>query len=463
LVCWSQLIWISTANLYLGGYTALSTKGVASLLSYTLWRAITFPVFYLLVAILIGTAVMQIKYVNRALQRFDATQVIPVQFVLFTLSVIGGSAVLYRDFERTSGEDAGKFVGGCALTFFGVWLITSGRPSHHDDNDSDHDPEPEDAIHLAGETYTDAIPEPSEEEAVAASTRASSKSRALSPSIDMHRPYQDTDEDTRPSTPDITLTPTDPVTPPNQSSRPATADIISSLVANPWSNPNEPTYRTPPLNRHTSTPVLPSEAAPAPLVSVSDTDLLHHSNGSATIAGAATAPPRTPTRGKSQNEIPTTPSSGLGLRRLRTGDRVSQSARNSIVGGPLLASPLSTSLSTMVQDLKRGNSVRRRESLLALGARSGGERERDGGAEDGGMMGEPLSRRRTRDSGGGREEEGSRTPGGGASRRVGRGRSLSALSTLSGLWRGIRGQGSREDLREEEGGRAERGGEDGRV
>ena len=128
------------------------------------------------------------------------------------------------------------------------------------------------------------------------------------------------------------------------------------------------------------------------------------------------------------------------------------------MGGPLLASPLSTSLSTMVQDLKRGNSVRRRESLLALGAGAGaGVRnvvERgDGGGEDGGvgmgmgLGGEPLSRRRTRDSAAG-GEEGSRTPGG---RRVGRGRSLSALSTLSGLWRGIRGQGSREDLREGEG------------
>jgi hypothetical protein len=126
------------------------------------------------------------------------------------------------------------------------------------------------------------------------------------------------------------------------------------------------------------------------------------------------------------------------------------------VGGPLLASPLSTSLSTMVQDLKRGNSVRRRESLLALGAGAGGgvrnvvERG-DGSGEDGmgmGLGGEPLSRRRTRDSAAGGEEGGSRTPG---RRRVGRGRSLSALSTLSGLWRGIRGQGSREDLREEEG------------
>ncbi|KAK3056105.1 hypothetical protein LTS18_011737, partial [Coniosporium uncinatum] len=138
----SILIDLGLVGLF-GGYTALSTKGVASLLTYTIVRALTFPVTYLLVAILIGTAVMQIKYVNRALQRFDATQVIPIQFVMFTLSVILGSAVLYRDFERTSGEDAGKFIAGCALTFSGVWLITSGR-GRHDDDDEDISPEDDD-------------------------------------------------------------------------------------------------------------------------------------------------------------------------------------------------------------------------------------------------------------------------------------------------------------------------------
>ncbi|KAF2087027.1 DUF803-domain-containing protein, partial [Saccharata proteae CBS 121410] len=122
----SILIDLGLVGLF-GGYTALSTKGVASMLSYTLLKALTFPVAYILVGVLLVTAVLQIKYVNRALQRFDSTQVIPVQFVLFTLSVILGSAILYRDFERTSAQDAGKFIGGCALTFLGVWLITSGR------------------------------------------------------------------------------------------------------------------------------------------------------------------------------------------------------------------------------------------------------------------------------------------------------------------------------------------------
>ena len=131
-----------------GGYTALSTKGVASMLTSGFLRAFTTPVTYCLLLVLSSTAVMQIKYVNKALQRFDSTQVIPVQFVLFTLSVIIGSAILYRDFEHTTVERTVKFVSGCLLTFFGVFLITSGRPgqsTHEDDTDS------EDEISLASQ------------------------------------------------------------------------------------------------------------------------------------------------------------------------------------------------------------------------------------------------------------------------------------------------------------------------
>lgn len=120
-----------------GGYTALSTKGVSSMLSSTLLGAFTTPVTYVLIVILLGTAIMQVRYVNKALQRFDSTQVIPIQFVSFTLCVIIGSAVLYRDFERTTLEQALRFIGGCFLTFFGVFLITSGRPPTDEDEDED--------------------------------------------------------------------------------------------------------------------------------------------------------------------------------------------------------------------------------------------------------------------------------------------------------------------------------------
>ncbi|KAJ5381755.1 uncharacterized protein N7496_004183 [Penicillium cataractarum] len=140
-----------------GGYTALSTKGVSSLLSFTLWHVITYPITYLLVFVLVFSALMQIRYINRALQRFDSTQVIPTQFVLFTLSVIVGSAVLYRDFESMSAGRAGKFVGGCALTFLGVYFITSGRVRSDDESTFSTDDEEEAIGLLDGERYRDRI------------------------------------------------------------------------------------------------------------------------------------------------------------------------------------------------------------------------------------------------------------------------------------------------------------------
>ncbi|KAI0997274.1 hypothetical protein K3495_g10912 [Podosphaera aphanis] len=122
-----------------GGYTALSTKGIASLLSFTFWRTLTTPITYGLALVMTGTAVMQVRYVNKALQRFDSTQVIPVQFVTFTLSVIIGSGILYRDFEKATLDSGSKFFGGCLLTFMGVWLITSRRPSHDESHSNNED------------------------------------------------------------------------------------------------------------------------------------------------------------------------------------------------------------------------------------------------------------------------------------------------------------------------------------
>lgn len=96
-------------------------------MSNDLWRIVTFPLTYLLVAVLVATAIMQIHYINKALQTYNSTQVIPTQFVLFSISVIVGSAVLYRDFEEKTADDAAEFIGGCLLTFLGVWCITAGR------------------------------------------------------------------------------------------------------------------------------------------------------------------------------------------------------------------------------------------------------------------------------------------------------------------------------------------------
>jgi hypothetical protein len=136
------------------------------MLSTSFVAAFKTPVTYVLVFILLSTAVMQIRYVNKALSRFDSTQVIPIQFVMFTLCVIIGSAVLYRDFEKTTMKQAFKFVGGCLLTFFGVFLITSGRERRDDDDEEDALSEADGVEETIGLTQHDgsasssAIPQP---------------------------------------------------------------------------------------------------------------------------------------------------------------------------------------------------------------------------------------------------------------------------------------------------------------
>lgn len=212
-----------------GGYTALSTKGVSSMLSSTLWRAFTTPVTYVLVFILLGTAIMQIRYVNKALQRFESTQVIPIQFVMFTLCVILGSAILYRDFEKTNAEQAGKFVGGCLLTFFGVFLITSGRQKRESDEEEDALSDTtgvEETIgldrHDSHQPYEDTPRRPS----VAQSRRSSKHSRIVFP------------EGNRSQAPDVDHDAAS-VCYPTPGSIPETPGVDnSSLEHNPWDGPS---------------------------------------------------------------------------------------------------------------------------------------------------------------------------------------------------------------------------------
>jgi len=341
----SILIDIGLVGLF-GGYTALSTKGIASLLSNKIWKVITFPITYLLLAVLVFTAVMQIKYINRALQRFNATMVIPTQFVMFTLSVIIGSAVLYRDFERESAEDAYKFVGGCALTFLGVWCITSGR-SDNNDGDSDAElgveDEEADAVDLV------------DHEAVHDGRRSSNtKSSAKSAPIRSGLVNESSSVDVPPSL--VITHEFQPSTPNNPSgldldsyslnAGPANRSAIhASSAADLTSTGTDPAKRSP-MHATTSAPVIPTLPPPRP-------------ETPRTTTTPALEPPRTPQNRDSNLDPNSSP------------NRAALLSRNSITTlfpdlGPL-TSPLSSSLSAIVADsLRRGVDHSNQRSLRPL-------------------------------------------------------------------------------------------------
>ncbi|KAF7587196.1 hypothetical protein BBP40_007558 [Aspergillus hancockii] len=269
----SVLIDVGLVALF-GGYTALSTKGVSSLLSFTLWHVITFPITYLLVFVLVFSALMQIRYINRALQRFDSTQVIPTQFVLFTLSVIIGSAVLYRDFENYTFDRAGKFVGGCFLTFLGVYFITSGRIRNDDDESSYSADDEEEAIGLLGaDHYRDSV-----DMSPARHVRVQKPShKILEPQEDnpqspsgslLSHGIEGVDEGQRTPKPVSSAAPTSPVgsltadSLTQQSPEPSPPMHPNSLLTNPWADLHEPAIETLKSEPQIRRPITPPDQGP---------------------------------------------------------------------------------------------------------------------------------------------------------------------------------------------------------
>lgn len=127
-----------------GAFTALSTKCLSSIVNFSITAAIEDPLTYTLLLVLVSTAVFQVIFLNKALQRYNATVVIPVHFVFFTISVIIGSAITFHDFENSSPSQLFRFFTGCLLTFLGVWYITSTPESLQSDDQSS---ESDDTIH----------------------------------------------------------------------------------------------------------------------------------------------------------------------------------------------------------------------------------------------------------------------------------------------------------------------------
>jgi drug/metabolite transporter (DMT)-like permease len=336
-----------------GGYTAISTKGVASLLSDTLWRTFTFPISYLLVAILVVSAIMQIRYINRALRRFDSTQVIPTQFVLFTISVIIGSAVLYREFESTTATRVGEFTGGCLLTFFGVYLITSGRARNETGPEDDDFSATDQHITLVDEEAESSVRKPNgigkghHGKRTGTTTPDSTVSDRYSDQLD-GLPYKPSTASTTESIPPATLVDF----PEGDNPWRSVADQVLDTdgTPSPYTRSSSDIPQTPQLNRTQSgdgtpyyTPATTGPSRPAQSLAF-------------LRIPSSPADPETPTR-PSRTASP--PKADPALRQPTTPTRSARSSIARLTPAPLIT-PLSSSLSAVVADsLRRGEGTSR--------------------------------------------------------------------------------------------------------
>ncbi|XP_064624419.1 NIPA-like protein 2 isoform X6 [Lineus longissimus] len=113
----------------LASFTVISAKAVSSMLQLTIagFMQLDHWIFYVMLIIMVATAVIQVKYLNLAMKSFFSTVVVPTNFVFFTISAILAGIIFYREFWGLSALDIFMFLFGCILCFIGVHFITAGR------------------------------------------------------------------------------------------------------------------------------------------------------------------------------------------------------------------------------------------------------------------------------------------------------------------------------------------------
>lgn len=114
----------------LASLTVISVKAVSGMIGETIkgQLQLVYPIFYVMLIIMIASCAFQIKFLNQAMKMFDATEVVPVNFVFFTASAIVAGIIFYQEFEDLALLNIFMFLFGCLLSFLGVFLIARNRP-----------------------------------------------------------------------------------------------------------------------------------------------------------------------------------------------------------------------------------------------------------------------------------------------------------------------------------------------
>lgn len=116
----------------LGSFTVIAAKAVSSMLtlSFSGSNQLLHPIFYIMLFIMVATAVGQVKFLNEAMALFDTTVVMPTNFVFFTISAILSGIIFYQEFYGLTFLEVFMFLFGAFLSFTGVFFLTGDR---HDD------------------------------------------------------------------------------------------------------------------------------------------------------------------------------------------------------------------------------------------------------------------------------------------------------------------------------------------
>ncbi|XP_067391980.1 NIPA-like protein 2 [Emydura macquarii macquarii] len=117
----------------LASLTIISVKAVAGMITFSAKgkMQLTYPVFYTMLIIMVTSCIFQVKFLNQAMQLYNATVVVPINFVFFTTSAIIAGVIFYQEFLGAAVLNVFMFLFGCLISFLGVFVITRNREEEH--------------------------------------------------------------------------------------------------------------------------------------------------------------------------------------------------------------------------------------------------------------------------------------------------------------------------------------------
>ncbi|XP_062583733.1 NIPA-like protein 2 [Saccostrea cucullata] len=118
-------------------FTVIAAKAVSSMLQITFdgFSQMSYPILYIMLIVMVVTAITQVKFLNEAMKAFDSTVVVPTNFVFFTISAIVAGIAFYKEFWGMNALEVFMFLIGCFLSFVGVYFITLGKMSAANNSD----------------------------------------------------------------------------------------------------------------------------------------------------------------------------------------------------------------------------------------------------------------------------------------------------------------------------------------
>uniref|UniRef100_A0A8C6XEZ5 NIPA like domain containing 2 n=1 Tax=Naja naja TaxID=35670 RepID=A0A8C6XEZ5_NAJNA len=128
-----HIVVLLTMVALLASLTVISVKAVAAMLTFSVKgnMQLTYPIFYLMLILMTSTCIFQVKFLNQAMEIYGSAEVIPLNYVLSTLSSILAGAMFYHEFQGAGFLSSFMSLFGCSLTFIGVSIISQNRSKEH--------------------------------------------------------------------------------------------------------------------------------------------------------------------------------------------------------------------------------------------------------------------------------------------------------------------------------------------